>query len=147
MAPDMLLGLDNARKEELHYDMVDAVRGRLFDTPSPPVYIGADFGKGKSLSSLMLVEMDSGKVIHCSKDAIISINDNMKMTAGKNDFGSIPPVLEAKWNVKLQMTHKQVRQFKKFEREAGLHKPRLPRKLKKKLKTKIKLMRYETNKI
>lgn len=147
MAPDMLLGLDKARKEELHNDMVDAIRGRFFGTPSPLFFIGADFSKSKSLSALMLVEMKSGKVIHCSKDAIISINDNMKMTVGKNDFGSIPPVLEAKWNAKLQMTHKQVRQFRKFRREAGLHKPRLPRKLKKKFKPKIKLMRYERNQI
>lgn len=142
MAPDMLLGLDKARKEEMHNDMVDAIRGRLFDTPSPPVFIGADFGHGKSLSSLMLVEMDSGKVIHCSKDAIISINDNMKMTAGKNDFGSIPPVT---WSVKID-TAKQIRKFRKFRRELGLKKPRLPRKLKKKLKTDIKLMRYEETK-
>ena len=90
MAPDMLLGLDKARKEELHDDMVDAIRGRLFDTPSPPVYIGADFGKGKSLSSLMLVEMGSGKVIHCSEASIITIKDDMKMEVRENDFSSIP---------------------------------------------------------
>lgn len=142
MAPDMLIGLDNARKEELHNDMVDAIRGRLF-TPSPSVCIGADFGKGKSLSSLMLVEMGSGKVIHCSEASIITIKDDMKMEVRENYFSSIPPIT---WSVK-NNTAKQIRKFRKFRRELGLKKPRIPRKLKKKLKTKIKLMRYETNKI
>lgn len=125
-------------------DIVDALRDRLFNTPSPPVYIGADFGHGKSLSSLMLVEMDSGKVIHCSEASIISIKDDMKMEVRENYFPSIPPVT---WSVKIE-TAKQIRKFRKFRRELGLlKKPRIPRKLKKKLKTKIKLMRYERNKI
>ena len=143
MSPDMLLGLDKARKEEMHDDMVDAIRGRLFGTPKTPVYICADFGKGKSLSSLMLVEMGSGKVIHCSEASIITIKDERKMEVRENDFSSIPPVT---WSVKVD-TAKQIRKFRKFRHELGLKKPRLPRKLKKKLKTKIKLMRYETNKI
>lgn len=142
MAPEMLLGLDKARKEELHNDIVDAIRGRLFDTPSPPVYIGADFGKGKSFSSLMLVEMKSGKVIHCSEASIISIKDDMKMEVHKNDFSALPSVT---WTAAID-THKSIRKFRKFRRELGLKKPRIPRKLKKKLKTDIKLMRYEETK-
>lgn len=139
MAPDMLMGLDKARKEELHNDMVDAIRGRLFDTPSPPVYIGADFGKGKSLSSLMLTDRVTGKVVCITNNVAISINEKMNMSVHENDFPSIPPVT---WSVKVE-TAKQIRNFRKFRRELGLRKPRIPRKLKKKLKTDIKLMRYE----
>jgi len=142
MAPDMLIGLDNARKEELHNDAVDALRCGIFGVPSRPVFIGADFGHGKSLSSLMLVEIDSGKVIHCSEAYIISIKDDMKMEVRENLFSSIPPVT---WSVKIE-TAKQIRKFRKFRRELGLKKPRIPRKLKKKLKTDIKLMRYEETK-
>lgn len=139
MAPDMLIGLDNARKEELHNDAVDAVRCGIFGVPSRPVFVGADFGHGKSLSSLMLVEMDSGKVIHCSEASIISIKDDMKMEVHKNDFSALPSVT---WTAAID-THKSIRKFRKFRRELGLKKPRIPRKLKKKLKTDIKLMRYE----
>jgi len=146
MAPDMLIGLDNARKEELHNDAVDAVRCGIFGVPSRPVFIGADFGHGKDLRSLMLIENASGKVIYCSKDAIISINSDMIAKVRENDFGHLFTPLNAEWNAKLNFTHKQARQFRKLSREVGLHKPRLPRKLKKKLKTDFKLMRYEETK-
>ena len=110
---------------------------------SPNVMIDADFGHGKSLHSLVLMDMATHKVTHISKDAIVSINDDMTLKVRDNDFAQIPNV---EINMEFHMTHKGARKLRKSKRELGLKKPRLPRKLKKKLKTDLKLMRYARGK-
>ena len=136
MAPDMLLGLDKARKEELHNDAVDAMKLGFLGVPSKPILIGADFGCGKSLSSVMIMDMTNHKVVHYSKDAIIPVDYNNNMNISSNNhFGIVPP--PAEFYAKVCLTHKMARQFRKTRRELGLKKPRLPRKIKKKLKLKL----------
>lgn len=124
MAPDLLLGLDEARKKELNEEAKCAI-------------IDADVGRGKS------------KTIFCGwgKEAIIkpiaiaddsiSLSESLNLARDKAcDFGVHG--FCAEWSC-FCGTHKQARQINKFRREMALKKPRLPRKLKKRLRTDWKL--------
>lgn len=126
-------------------ELIEPFSPSLFREQSPiPMLIGADFGRGKDFHSLMLIENASGKVIHCSKDAIVSINSDWIAKVRENNFGHLPsPSCRAEWNAQVNLTHKQTRQIRKALK---LKKPRIPRKLKKKLKTDLKLMRYARGK-
>lgn len=121
-------------------ELIEPFSPSLFPEQSPsPMLIRADFGQGKGLHSLMLIENASGKVIHCSKDAIVSINSDLIAKVRENDFVHLPsPSCRAEWNAQVSLTHKQTRQIRKALK---LKKPRIPRKLKKKLKTELKLLR------
>lgn len=131
MDAHILLGMDRARKE-LEDEAKRMIASSILDDSPKPVFVAADFGQGKDLRSLMLIDKGTGKVVSYDKTAVISINENMKMEVHKNDFSYTPP--SAEWNAKLNFTHKQARQFRKLRREVGLHKPRIPRKRKKKFK-------------
>lgn len=109
MAPDMLIGLDQSRKE--------------------------------SMTVL--------KIIDTKTDKVVAMSDNVEFHCSpiwtEQELEDISEKLKG-FNVSVDVemnTHKQIRNFRKLRRELGLRKPRLPRKLKKKLKTDIKLMRYE----
>lgn len=82
--------------------------------------------KGKSLT---IIPIDGIERSFATSDNV-TISCDPAQEGG--DFSYDPADLKLEWTVK--GTHKTVRQMRKFRKETGLHKPRLPRKLKKKVK-------------
>lgn len=78
---------------------------------------------------LTIMTMD-GQPIKIASSDNVTISCDPAQEGG--DFSYNPADLKLEWTVK--GTHKTVRQMRKFRKETGLHKPRLPRKLKKKVK-------------
>ncbi len=109
---------------------------------APDMLLGFDAARGRDRTALQIMDVKTGKMV--------AISDNVQFYCSpiwtEQELKDMTEKLKGfniSWTAEAKLTHKQMRQFKRLYRESGYKKPRIPRKLKKKLKTKIKLMRYE----
>lgn len=96
---------------------------------APDMLLGFDAARGADRTALQIMDVKTGKVVamsnnvefHCSP---IWTEQELEDISEKLKGFSVSVDVEVK-------THKQIRNFRKLRREMGIHKPRLPRKLKK----------------
>lgn len=107
---------------------------------SPDILLGLDAARCADRTALQIMDMKTGKLV-ATIDNVEFHSSPIWTEQELKDISEKIKGFSVSCDVKVN-THKQIRKFRKFRRELGLKKPRLPRKLKKKLKTKVKLMRY-----
>ena len=106
---------------------------------SPDMLLGLDLGRGKDYTSLQLIDIESGKAVAKSDnvhffDSPFQLKEVEGLTERLLSYD-----VSAQWTGEIK-THKGMRLWRKQKRILFGRKPRIPRKMKKKLKTIIRII-------
>jgi len=105
---------------------------------SPDVLLGFDKAKGES-KTVICVWDELGHQVASTTNTTIKLGDAIKKLKTKTKEYGVEG-LHVEWKATMNLTHKQARRLKKFRKEFAGHKPRIPRKMKKRLKTVLRMI-------
>lgn len=97
---------------------------------APDMLLGLDAARGADRTALQIMDVKTGK--------LVAMSDNVEFHCSpiwtEQELRSITETLKsfnASWTAEVKLTHKQMRQLKRQDKEFRYKKPRIPRKLKK----------------